>query len=87
MVVTDNATTAARVRRLRDQAFAPGKRFVHHELGFNYRMTNLRVRSASHRCVASTSWSASARTLRYQRLLPTFPAFDCPPKSHGLGLL
>jgi perosamine synthetase len=44
MVVTDNEELAARCRKLRNLAFEPDKpRFVHYELGWNYRMTNLQA--------------------------------------------
>jgi perosamine synthetase len=43
MIVTDDAALAKRCRSLRNLAFAPGRRFVHHELGWNYRMTNLQA--------------------------------------------
>jgi perosamine synthetase len=43
MVVTDDSALADRARRLKDLAHAPGKRFLHTELGFNYRMTNLQA--------------------------------------------
>ncbi len=44
MVLTDNEELAQRCRKLRNLAFEPGKpRFVHYELGWNYRMTNLQA--------------------------------------------
>ncbi len=44
MVVTDNEELAARSRKLRNLAFEPDKpRYVHYELGWNYRMTNLQA--------------------------------------------
>jgi perosamine synthetase len=43
MVVTDDPALADKARRLKDLAHAPGKRFLHTELGFNYRMTNLQA--------------------------------------------
>jgi perosamine synthetase len=42
MIVTDDEKLAARARSLRDQAYGTGEqRFLHQELGFNYRLTNL----------------------------------------------
>jgi len=41
MVVTHDATLAARVRHLATQAKEPGVGYVHDEIGFNYRMSNL----------------------------------------------
>jgi perosamine synthetase len=43
MVVTDDAQIAERCRSLRNLCFKPGRRFVHDELGWNYRMTNLQA--------------------------------------------
>jgi perosamine synthetase len=43
MVVTDDAALAERCRSLRNLCFEPKKRFVHSELGWNFRMTNLQA--------------------------------------------
>ncbi len=43
MVLTDDDDTADFLRRYRNLCFAPPRRFVHHELGQNYRMTNLQA--------------------------------------------
>ena len=43
MVVTDDDAIAERCRQLRNLCFQPGRRFVHEELGWNYRMTNLQA--------------------------------------------
>jgi len=43
MVLTDDAELAERCRRLRNLCFQPEQRFVHEELGWNYRMTNLQA--------------------------------------------
>lgn len=44
MVLTDNEELAVRSRKLRNLAFEPDKpRFVHYELGWNYRMTNMQA--------------------------------------------
>jgi perosamine synthetase len=43
MLVMDDQALAARCRRLRNLAFAPPRRFVHEELGWNLRMTNLQA--------------------------------------------
>ncbi|MCA1905592.1 MAG: DegT/DnrJ/EryC1/StrS family aminotransferase [Desulfarculus sp.] len=42
MVVTDDPELARRLRLLRNLAHGP-RRFEHHELGFNYRLTNLQA--------------------------------------------
>jgi perosamine synthetase len=43
MIVTDNEIFAATCRSLRNLCFLPAKRFVHEELGWNLRMTNLQA--------------------------------------------
>ncbi|MCM2333251.1 MAG: DegT/DnrJ/EryC1/StrS aminotransferase family protein [Anaeromyxobacteraceae bacterium] len=43
MVLTDDEALASRCRSLRNLCFEPPRRFVHRELGFNYRMTNLQA--------------------------------------------
>jgi perosamine synthetase len=43
MVVTDDDAVAARLRSLRDLGFSPTRRFLHHDLGYNYRLTNLQA--------------------------------------------
>jgi perosamine synthetase len=43
MLVTNDDAVADRARRLKDQAYSPAKRFLHTDLGFNYRMTNIQA--------------------------------------------
>jgi perosamine synthetase len=43
MVVTDDESLAERCKSLRNLCFRKGRRFVHEELGWNYRMTNLQA--------------------------------------------
>ena len=43
MLVTDDEKIADRARRLKDLAYSPERRFLHTELGFNYRMTNIQA--------------------------------------------
>ncbi|WP_406825673.1 DegT/DnrJ/EryC1/StrS family aminotransferase [Pedobacter sp. KACC 23697] len=44
MLLTDDDQLAARCKKLRNLCFEPdGPRFVHHELGWNYRMTNMQA--------------------------------------------
>ncbi len=43
MVLTDDAEVAERCRLLRNLSHSPKRRFVHEELGFNYRLTNLQA--------------------------------------------
>jgi perosamine synthetase len=43
MVVTDDDALAERLRLLRNLAFIPSQRFLHEELGFNFRLTNVQA--------------------------------------------
>ena len=43
MVVVDDDQLAERCRHLRNLCFQPGRRFVHEELGWNFRLTNLQA--------------------------------------------
>ena len=44
MIMTNNDELAERCKKLRNLAFEPtGRRFVHEEIGWNYRMTNLQA--------------------------------------------
>jgi perosamine synthetase len=43
MIVTDDDELAARCRSLRNLCFQPGRRFIHEELGWNFRMTNMQA--------------------------------------------
>lgn len=43
MVVTNNKKIAERAELLKDLAHSPGKRFLHTDLAYNYRMTNMQA--------------------------------------------
>lgn len=44
MIMVDDPELAERCRKLRNLALEPsGRRFIHHELGWNYRMTNMQA--------------------------------------------
>lgn len=43
MIVTDDDKLAARSRSLRNLCFMSGRRFIHEELGWNFRMSNLQA--------------------------------------------
>jgi len=43
MIVTDDETLAEKCRSLRNLCFQPKKRFIHEEIGWNYRFTNLQA--------------------------------------------
>ena len=43
MLLVDDEELADRARRLRNLGFQPGRRFLHGELGYNFRLTNLQA--------------------------------------------
>lgn len=43
MIVTDNDEIAEKCKSLRNLCFMPHRRFVHEEMGYNFRMTNLQA--------------------------------------------
>lgn len=43
MVITDNKRLADRARLLKDLSHSPGQRFLHMDLAYNYRMTNMQA--------------------------------------------
>jgi len=43
MIVTDSAEIAERAKLLKNLAFSEERRFLHHYLGFNYRMSNIQA--------------------------------------------
>jgi perosamine synthetase len=43
MILTNDSSYAEKARKIRNLCFEPGRRFVHQNLGFNYRMTNLQA--------------------------------------------
>ncbi len=43
MLLTDDKYLARKARRLKNLAFLPEKRYLHREVGFNYRMTNIQA--------------------------------------------
>ena len=83
MVVTDNPSIEAAARSLRNQAFAPGSRFVHSELGFNYRMTNLQaaVGVAQVRRIEDIVRRKRDNAAYYRRLLGAIPGLRLPPEA------
>jgi perosamine synthetase len=43
MMVTNDEKLAEKARRLKDQAYSKDRRFLHTDIGFNYRMTNIQA--------------------------------------------
>lgn len=74
MVLTDTPTLADKVRSLRDLCFETGQRFLHNELGYNFRITNLQAAlgvaqvERIDELVARKRWMGQTYTRRLQGL-------------------
>lgn len=82
MVLTDDAETAERVKSLRNLCFQPGRRFVHEELGFNFRMSNLQAAVGVAQTERIDETIARKRSIgrRYQDLLSHVPWLRLPQR-------
>lgn len=80
MVVTDDHDLAARCRSLRNLCFQPDRRFVHTELGWNLRMSNLHaaVGVAQLERLAEFVDRKRAMGRQYTELLSGIPGIDLP---------
>jgi perosamine synthetase len=80
MIVTDDEALAARCRSLRNLCFQPEKRFVHEELGWNFRMTNLQAAVGLAQLERLDEFVARKRRMgrRYTELLSGIPGLELP---------
>jgi perosamine synthetase len=80
MVLTDDDELAGRCRSLRNLCFQPHQRFVHEELGFNFRMSNLQAAVGVAQLERLDSFVARKRTMgqRYDALLAGCGALQLP---------
>ena len=80
MIVTDDPALAERCRSLRNLCFQPQKRFVHEELGWNLRMTNLQAALGLAQLERLQEFVARKRRLgdRYTQLLADQPGLQLP---------
>ena len=83
MVVTDDHALAERCRSLRNLCFRAEQRFVHEELGWNYRMTNLQAALGLGQLDGLSNALCRKREIgaRYQRGLEESSAFKLPKPS------
>ncbi|MAF99531.1 MAG: aminotransferase DegT [Nanoarchaeota archaeon] len=81
MVITNNDQIAEKCRLLRNHAFVQ-PRFVHHQLGFNYRMTNIQAAMglAQTENIQTFVESRIKNAQRYTELLKDVQGIECPPK-------
>lgn len=80
MVLTDDDKLAERCRSLRNLCFQNKKRFVHEELGFNFRMTNLQAALGLAQIERIDEFIARKRTMgaRYTELLSGVAELELP---------
>lgn len=80
MLVTDDAALAERCRSLRNLCFQPGRRFVHEELGWNFRMTNLQAAVGLAQLERLDEFVTRKRRMgaRYTELLAGVPGLQLP---------
>jgi perosamine synthetase len=80
MLVTDDAGLADRCRALRNLCFQPPRRFVHQELGWNFRLSNLQaaVGLAQLERLEATVLRKRRMGARYSALLQDIPGLQLP---------
>jgi perosamine synthetase len=80
MIVTDNHALADRLRSLRNLCFKPEQRFVHDELGWNLRMTNLQAALGVAQLERLDEFVLRKRTMgqRYTELFAELPGLQLP---------
>lgn len=80
MVLTDDEKLAERCRSLRNLCFQPQKRFVHEELGYNFRMTNLQAALGLAQIERLSEFVDRKRRMgkKYTELLSVLPALELP---------
>jgi perosamine synthetase len=83
MIVTNDATIAEKCRSLRNLGFGPNKRFVHHELGWNFRMSNLQAAVGLAQLERLDEFVSRKRAIGalYDRLLGKVGGIQLPVKS------
>lgn len=80
MILTDDPALAERCRSLRNLCFQPGRRFVHEELGWNLRMSNLQAAVGVAQLERLDEFVARKRRMgrRYTELLAEVPGLQLP---------
>ena len=81
MVLTDDDRLAERCRSLRNLCFQPQKRFVHEELGYNFRMTNIQAALGLAQLERLKEFVGRKRRMgkRYTELLSDVPGLELMP--------
>jgi perosamine synthetase len=83
MLLTDDPEVAERARRLRNLGFQPNQRFIHYEVGYNFRLTNMQAAlglaqlERMDQIVARKRWLGQAYTQR----LGDIPGLQLPTEA------
>jgi perosamine synthetase len=82
MIVTDSSKLAERCRSLRNLCFGSGKRFLHEELGWNWRMSNLQAAVGVAQLERLTEFIARKKAMGglYRQLLGNLPGLQHQPQ-------
>lgn len=80
MILVDDEKLAETCRSLRNLCFQPKKRFVHEELGWNFRMSNIQAALGLAQLERLNEFVARKRAMgqRYTKLLSTFHGIELP---------
>jgi perosamine synthetase len=80
MVLTNDEVLAGRCRSLRNLCFKPERRFIHDELGWNYRMTNIQAALGIAQLERLDQFVEKKRAggRRYLELLSNVPGIELP---------
>lgn len=83
MLVTDDDSLAERCRSLRNLCFQPKRRFVHEELGWNFRMSNLQAAVGVAQAERLKEFIVIKRKMgaRYQQAFEGMQSLQLPQKS------
>ena len=87
MIVTSDAALAEKCRSLRNLCFGTKKRFVHEELGWNFRMSNLQAAVGLAQLERLDGFIVRKRAMGalYDRLLADVPTIRLPVKGTGFA--
>ncbi len=82
MIVTNDDTLAEKCRSLRNLCFQPKQRFIHEELGWNFRMTNLQAALGVAQLERLDEFVIRKRRMgeKYTELLANVPGLQLPLK-------
>ncbi len=86
MVVTNSDEVAENAKHLKDQAYCPGKRFLHTDIGFNYRMTNIQaaIGLAQLENIEQFIDRRRGNAFLYNQALKDMPGIVLPPEKEGV---